>query len=285
MTRRNILRAALVMTFILLPLAVLAHMLWLARSEPVMRYAEVSLPDWPEGQPAVRIVLAADSHVAGPDMHPSRLAGIVQRINSLKPDLVLLAGDFVSDKKTATRHYSTEEAVAPLGGLEAPLGTIAVLGNHDHSRDATAVRDALRRHGLTVLDNEAVQRGPFAIGGVGDDMSGHADVAKMLGALDSLQGARLILSHSPDIFPELPDTAGLTVAGHTHCGQIVLPWLGPLTTASRYGRRYACGLIREGSRVLVITAGLGTSILPLRLGARPDLWVLTVGSLGHSDQS
>jgi predicted MPP superfamily phosphohydrolase len=93
-----------------------------------------------------------------------------------------------------------------------------------------------------------------------------------------LGGAKLILSHSPDVFPELPADIGLTLAGHTHCGQIAPPLLGPIVTASRYGRRFACGLIREGGRSLIVTAGLGTSGLPLRLGAEPDLWLLTLRS-------
>jgi predicted MPP superfamily phosphohydrolase len=92
-----------------------------------------------------------------------------------------------------------------------------------------------------------------------------------------LTGARLILTHSPDIAPNLPPQVSLLLAGHTHCGQVVLPLLGPISEVSRYGARYRCGIRREGGRIVVVTAGLGTSGGPFRLGAPPDLWLLTLG--------
>jgi predicted MPP superfamily phosphohydrolase len=92
-----------------------------------------------------------------------------------------------------------------------------------------------------------------------------------------IAGARLILTHSPDIAPTLPDEIPLLLAGHTHCGQVVLPLLGPVAEVSRFGARYRCGIRREGNRVVVVTAGLGTSGGPFRLGAPPDLWLLTLG--------
>lgn len=276
MIRSKVWRAVVVLA-VAAPLLVLLHMFLLARSEPMVRHANVALPDWPSGAAPVRIAFLSDIHVAGPDMPPSRLAKIVRDINTLHPDIVMIAGDFVSDKDFATHHYSAAEAIAPLGKLNAPLGTVAVLGNHDYWRDASAIRDALERQGIIVLDNDAVQRGPLAIGGIDDDFSAHADPLRTLTALDRLSGVKILLSHSPDVFPDIPDKIGLTLAGHTHCGQIALPVLGPLATASRHGKRYACGRISEGWKTLIVTAGLGTSILPLRLGVEPDLWVITVG--------
>ena len=81
------------------------------------------------------------------------------------------------------------------------------------------------------------------------------------------------------VFPRVgqPNYVSLLLAGHTHCGQIVLPFYGPLSSVSRYGLRYNCGVIREDSKTLVVGAGLGTSVLPLRLGAVPDMWLLTLG--------
>ena len=95
-----------------------------------------------------------------------------------------------------------------------------------------------------------------------------------------LPGARIILSHSPDPFPRLPGDVTLMLAGHTHCGQVRLPILGAVKTMSAYGQRYACGLIREHGRTLIVTAGLGTSGVPLRLGAVPDLWLVRLGPPG-----
>ena len=250
---------------------------WTAIADPVTRSTSVALRDWPPGDPAVRAVLISDIHVAGPDMPPSRLARIVDRINGLRPDIVLVAGDLVSDKRLSTRSYALAEAVAPLRQLRTRLGTFAVLGNHDHWRDAGEARAALRAAGVTVLDNGAARAGPLVIGGLDDAYTGHDRLRDTLAAMRRLSGARLLLSHSPDPFPSVPDEIGLMLAGHTHCGQIRLPVIGAISTMSDHGERYACGRVDEAGRTLIVGAGLCTSILPLRLGAVPDLWLIAIG--------
>jgi predicted MPP superfamily phosphohydrolase len=250
---------------------------WTAVSDPVVRNARIAAPGWPSGAPRLRLLLMSDIHVGGPDMPPERLGRIVAQINALSPDIVLIAGDFITDKRLATRHYSHDEAIAPLAGLRPRLASLAVLGNHDHWRDSAAAHRALARAGIRVLDNQAVQVGPLAVGGLDDDFTHRADVPATLAALRALEGPRLILSHSPDPFPDLPADVFLMLAGHTHCGQVAPPLIGPLSTMSRFGRRYVCGLIREGGKTLIVSAGLGTSGIPLRLGAVPDLWLVEVG--------
>jgi len=240
----------------------------------------VALPGWPKGALPVRAVLISDLHVAGPDMPPSRLTRIVGQVNALAPDLVLIAGDFISDKRMSTRHYNQREAAAPLAGLSAPLGVFAVLGNHDHWRDPAGARAALAAAHVRLLDNDAAPAGPLVIGGLDDAFTRHDDLDATVAAMRALPGARILLSHSPDPFPRLPGDVALMLAGHTHCGQIRLPFVGAVSTMSRYGQRYACGLVRENRRTLIVTAGLGTSGLPLRLGAAPDLWLIWLGPGG-----
>lgn len=270
----------LLMFLLFLSLIGLALLGWAWRTtvaDPVVRETAVMLRDWPAGAAPLRALLISDIHVAGPDMPPRRLTRIVDRINALRPDMVLIAGDLVSDKSTATRTYSLAEAVAPLAQLRPRLGTFAVLGNHDHWRDTAEARAALRAAGIFVLDNAAARAGPLAVGGLDDAFTGHDDLAATLAALRRMPGARLLLSHSPDPFPRLPPEVGLMLAGHTHCGQIRLPFYGPISTLSDYGDRYACGRVDEHGRTLIVTAGLGTSILPLRFGAAPDMWLITIG--------
>jgi predicted MPP superfamily phosphohydrolase len=250
---------------------------WTAIADPLVREAEIALPGWPAGAPPLRVVLISDLHVAGPDMPPARLERIVGQVNALHPDLVLIAGDFISDKRLSTRLYSQAEAAAPLAGLRARLGTVAVLGNHDHWRDAAEARAALAAAHVRLLDNDAAILGPLAVGGLDDAFTRHADLAATVAAMRRLPGARVMLSHSPDPFPRLPGDVTLMLAGHTHCGQVRLPFLGALKTMSAYGQRYACGLIRENGHTLIVTAGLGTSGVPLRLGAVPDLWLVRLG--------
>lgn len=265
------------LTMVAIGLALTGWAYWTAIADPVVREADVALPDWPAGAAPVRALLMSDLHVAGPDMTPERLARIVAQANAQHPDLVLIAGDLVSDRRVSTRTYSLQEAVAPLAGLRSRFGTFAVLGNHDHWRNAAEASAALRRIGVRVLDNQAIAIGPLALGGLDDAFTHHQDLGAMLNGLRALPGARIVLSHSPDPFPALSRDVSFMVAGHTHFGQIRLPLVGALSTMSAYGDRYACGLIRENGRTLIVSAGLGTSLLPLRLGAVPDMWLIRLG--------
>jgi len=234
------------------------------------------MPDWPSDAPPLRIALLSDTHVAGPDMPPSRLRRIVRQVNALNPDLVLLAGDFTSDKRVATKRYDGVEALAPFADLRAPLGAVAVFGNHDHWRGLGEIEAGLHDAHVRVVQNSAMRIGPLSLGGVDDAFTAHDDVPATVRAMRRLPGARVLLTHSPDVVPTAPSDVTLILAGHTHCGQIQLPLIGVLSYASRYGARFGCGLTREGAKRVVTTGGLGTSGVPLRLGAVPDLWLLTL---------
>jgi hypothetical protein len=244
---------------------------------PVERRASVGLADWPAGARPIRVALLSDVHVQGPDMPPSRVAAIVRTINAAKPDLVLIAGDLDGSRSLGTHRYSEAEIAAPLGRLTAPLGVFAVLGNHDHWRDGAAMRLALEAAGVRVLVNQAVRAGPIVLAGADDAHTGHADIAAVTAAADAMAGPAVLLTHSPDLVPELPPRFPLVLAGHTHCGQVVLPLIGTVQSSSRYGDRYGCGVVREGGRTIIVTAGLGASVVPLRFGATPDWWMVTLG--------
>jgi predicted MPP superfamily phosphohydrolase len=270
-------RASRVLSLIVV--AVLGPLAWaysIAISDPVVRHADFPLLPHDGAASKVRILLISDIHVAGPDMPPSRLMRIVSQANSLKPDVVLIAGDLVSDKRVAARRYSMRDAVEPLQALRARFGVFAVLGNHDHWRNAEAARQALGDADVKTLDNSAVLAGPLVVGGLDDAFTRHDDLRETLGAMEALSGVPVLLSHSPDPFPRLPKSIALMVAGHTHCGQISLPIIGALSYMSGFGDKYACGVIQEGGKTLVVSAGLGTSLLPLRIGAVPDMWLITL---------
>lgn len=243
-----------------------------ALTDPIVRDLHLAAPIEP-----VSIVLLSDIHVAGPDMPPERAQRIVAQINALHPDIVLLAGDFVSDRAVASAHYSTHDAIAPLAALRPRLGTIAVLGNHDHERGAAAMRRALQAAGIATLTNTARRVGPLAIGGMDDATTDHADMPATLAAMQRVGGLPVLLTHNPDPFAKLRGKVRLMLAGHTHCGQVRLPVIGALTYGSNYGARFGCGIVHEKGRVLVVGAGVGTSELPIRLGAPPDMWRITIG--------
>lgn len=266
------------LALLMLGLATVGRGLWNARAQPVVRQADVQVPDWPVGAPPLRVLLISDTHVAGPDMPPERLRAILRRLNRLNPDLIVLAGDFHSGKATATRHYSAAEQTAPFAEARARLGVLAVIGNHDHWAGDRPIISGLRAAGVTVLSNQAVRRGAVIVGGVDDMITRHANLRATYAAMDALgNGPRMLVSHSPDIVPDLPAPVTAVLAGHTHCGQIALPLIGALTYSSAYGDRFACGALVDHGQRLFVGAGLGTSILPLRYGAPPDVWLVTIG--------
>ncbi|MEE4289326.1 MAG: metallophosphoesterase [Erythrobacter sp.] len=250
-------------------------------SDPVIERLVLTSDELPAGSAPVTIALVADIHMGGPDMPPERVAKIVAQANALGADIIAIAGDLVSEKRSGTKVYTPQEVIAPLGGLEAPIGVALVPGNHDHWYDWPALsRELARFPQITVLQNEALQFGPLALGGVDDDFTSHDDVPATLEAMYGLTGPRVILTHSPDIFPDLPASITLVMAGHTHCGQIAYPWGGSPAQMSRYGNDFACGVVEDDGKTLVTSSGLGTSILPLRLFTHPEIWLIEIRPAG-----
>ncbi|WP_438728361.1 metallophosphoesterase [Parasphingorhabdus sp. DH2-15] len=264
---------------LLLAMGLTAYGFYEATSKPVARRAAISVDDWPKDTPPLRVLLLADTQMAGPDMWPERLTNIVNQVNQEQADIILLAGDFVSEKRLATRYYTADEAIAPLAKLAAPMGVYAVLGNHDYWSDEQGFVAALKRHDITLLRNEALAVGPFNLIGVDDEYTGRADLDKTAKSLAKLSqtAPNILFTHGPDIVPDLPFDTDIVMAGHTHCGQIALPIIGILSYVSRYGSRFNCGLIEDEGRKVIVTAGMGTSIMPIRIGAPPDYWVVTLG--------
>lgn len=279
LSRRGRWLAALLFLCVL-TLAMLAWLVSNARAMPVVRRLDIALP-FPADAPRrpVTVALMTDSHLSGPDNSPERMARIVALINGLKPDLIALGGDYMGDDKGGAT-YDPVRSIAPFAMLRAPLGVVAVLGNHDARKHALISRkewhDLFARIGIRLLDNQAVRRGPLAVGGLRDIYTARPDIPGTLAAMRALGGAPLMLAHGPDVFPLLPDEQMLTLVGHTHCGQVALPFAGIVYVPSRYGTRYACGLYHEGAKTMVVSGGLGTSGLPIRMLAPPDVWLITI---------
>ena len=270
--RRYLFHLLTIVLFAILGLA--AFGFWSAIRMPVVREAQVALTGWPRGAAPITVALIGDVHIGNAVTDADRLVRIADRVTARRPDLIVLAGDFIAG------HERVDAGAAPalvpgLRRLRAPLGVIAVPGNHDHWTDIVAVRRALADGGVTVLANTAVRRGPLAIGGIDDLPTRHARVGQTVAAMRAAGSAWLLVSHSPDIAPMLPPDVTLVLAGHTHCGQLVLPLIGAPVQVSQ--SRYRCGVVREGARTTVVTAGIGTSVLPMRWGAPPDIWLVRVG--------
>jgi uncharacterized protein len=239
---------------------------------------ELALPRWPAGLSGFRIAVLTDLHIGAPHVDLEALDDIVARTNAAECDLVVILGDLVIDGVKGGTFVPPEPIGARLGRLQARRGVYAVLGNHDFWLDGPRVERALEDNGIVVLDDEAKHlpgEPGLWIAGVSDAMTRAADVKK---ALAPIQGGDpvLVLTHNPDVFPDIPDRVSLTLAGHTHGGQVYVPLLGRPIVPSRYGERFAAGHIVEGGRHLFVGVGIGTSILPVRFLVRPRIDVLTL---------
>ena len=267
--------------------------------EPLLRLRitrrAVKLPGWGARKP-LRIVVLADIHMGPPNMTPERLAGIVARANALEGDVIALLGDYVSTHSFVTERVPPERTAAVLAELKAPLGVWAVTGNHDWWDDAEAQRRrkgptkwhrAFADAGIPVLENEARaldhEGGAVWLAGLGDQWAfrdtrtGVDDLTGTLAQIPEADDApAILLAHEPDIFPVVPQRFGLTICGHTHAGQIAPFGWRPIVP-SRYGARYAYGHIVERGRSLMVSAGLGCSVIPIRIGAVPEILVIEVG--------
>jgi len=227
----------------------------------------------------LRIAVISDLHAGAPYIDGAKIDQVVAETNAVRPDLILLAGDYVSDRGDDSLRMPLEEIAAHGKGLDAPLGVYAVLGNHDDNVGGRQVAAALGQAGILVLNNtHAVvgrQMGLVIVAGI-DTWTGPADGREALRGLE--QQKVLCLTHMPYLFPGLPSACVLTVAGHTHGGQVALPlfreWA--LRHASPHGPRYDQGVIREAGRTLFVSPGIGTTAVPVRLGVPPEISLLKI---------
>ena len=242
-----------------------------------VRQYVIQVPEWSAANPALRIAVLGDLHVGSPFNDLVKLREIVEVTNRQRPDLVLLAGDYMIHGVLGGGPVDPREIASVLGRLQSPAGVYAVLGNHDYWWGAEEVAESLREAGITVLEDEAVhlrQEGlDFWLVGISDFWEGEHDVSRALNLVPAGK-AVIAFTHNPDIFPEIPESIALTLAAHTHGGQVSLPLIGPPIVPSVYGQRYAAGVIEERGRHLFVSPGLGTSILPVRFRVPPEISIV-----------
>jgi predicted MPP superfamily phosphohydrolase len=247
-------------------------------------------PDgWPPGL-RLRLVLVSDIHACEPFMGPDRIAAICRQANGLGGDLILLLGDFLSGMRFGSP-VPAEAWASAIRPLSAPLGVHAILGNHDWFDDPNAmqagsgptmVHRALAGLGIPVYDNRAVRMEKdghaFWLAGLADQLGPRPGLDDLPGTLTTVSDDApvILMAHEPDIFPSVPARVAVTLSGHTHGGQIRILGFAPVVP-SRFGTRYLYGHIVEDRRHLVVSGGLGTTLLPLRLGSPPELTIVELG--------
>jgi predicted MPP superfamily phosphohydrolase len=239
---------------------------------------------------SLHVTVIADLHAGGPDMTLPRIRRVVDTANALKSDVIVLLGDYTATYRFANDPVPYAAWAEELARLAAPFGQWAILGNHDWWHDIADVRRALTAAGIPLLENDAVLLGAegrrFWFAGLGDQLAHRLGHGRFRG-IDDLRGTLaqvgtddpvVLLAHEPDIFPRVPPRVALTLCGHTHGGQIRLPLIWPAFVPSKYGASYAYGHVIEDGRHLIVSGGLGTSVIPARLGVPPEIVHVVLGA-------
>jgi uncharacterized protein len=270
-------------------------------SEPVLQLGvtryNVSPPQWPSDF-QLKIAAVADIHACDPWMSLDHIEAIVERTNALGADIIVLLGDYVAGHRHVTRFIPASEWAPVLSGLKAPLGVHAILGNHDwwddktvqHSgHGVTAARRGLEAAGIPVYENDArrlVKDGrPFWLAGLGDQLAyspmrrfrpmrrvGVDDLGATLAKVTD-DAPLILMAHEPDVAWRVPARVALQLSGHTHGGQVRLFGWSPVAPS---GQKLAYGHIRVNCDVIV-SGGLGCSMMPFRLGVPPEIVLVTLG--------
>jgi uncharacterized protein len=261
----------------------------------VVNKTDINIKNWDPAFDGLKIVAIGDIHGGSNNVDGDKLRHIVSLANEQDPDLIVLLGDYVSEKRVNPRlkKMPMDEVADGLSGLSAKYGVFAVLGNHDAVYTGDLVSKELTRIGYKVLDGEctAIEKDGkrLRILGLIDHLritswKTFSDNAKELLKTCGDSGDIVVLEHSPDVLPMLtgdlaisPDLK-LILAAHTHGGQVWLPVFGTPVVPSSYGQKYSYGHIKDNGVDMFVTSGVGTSILPFRFMMPPEIAVLTIRS-------
>lgn len=231
---------------------------------------EARLPNLPQSADGIRVVLLADLHRSGTKMDPI-IQKAVRLANAEEPDLVCLAGDYIEDNKA-----DMDACTRMLSALSPRYGVVAVTGNHDCATAPGAVRASLRKAGFHVLSNSSRSVMPgLSVAGVEDYYWGGYDVQKALRAVPA-QDSVIFLTHAGDPVKELPGRGILSLAGHSHGGQVHLPFLPRRYHVWTHNMPFTRGWYRVGGHALYVNRGIGMTVLPLRFGSRPEISVFVL---------
>lgn len=265
-----------------IPLLLFSLGFWSVFIEPgrlIIHQETIRIDNWPPELSGLRVAVISDIHAGSWFIDDKKLRLIVERTNQLQPDLIVVAGDYMVSNTWHGKRVEPEVIGAVLKDFRASLGVYSVLGNHDWWYSGQKVRRGLEANGIRVLDDEVVEfkwrDSSFWLVGLADLWTRPQNISQTIAKVP--QGKPVIaLTHNPDIFPRLPPSVQLLLAGHTHGGQVNFPLIGRPVEPSDFGQRYGAGHVFENGHHLFTTTGIGTSILPLRFRVPPEIVLLTI---------
>jgi predicted MPP superfamily phosphohydrolase len=250
---------------------------------PRVRTHEIAVPGLPAAFDGYRIAQISDLH-CGPFADGARIDRWVAEVNRLDADLVAVTGDLIASGSTFV-----PVVAGSLGKLRGRDGVFACMGNHDYFTDGEEMAAALERQGLTLLRNRGVEvrrgGGGIYVAGVDDTWTRRDDLDAALAARP--EGAPvLLLAHDPALFPDAAQRGvALTLSGHTHGGQLGIPFFAKRFNLARSITRFTTGLYQIGAATLYVTRGLGTTGMPIRLSVPAEIALLTLRRSPPADEA
>ena len=268
------------------------------RSFPIVKTHTVELRRWTG--PEMKIAVLADLHVSAPWTSLKDIRRIVKSVNAARPDLIVLAGDYLVGSAIRGWDATAEQIVEALVDLQAPLGVKAIMGNHDwqdchvaqnSSHERNSVLEAFEPTTIQMMQNVnlALEHSgqPFWLVGFDSQVPApqawtkgyHQPDAAFSGVPED--AATILLAHEPDYFAKGDERVDLQISGHTHGGQLNLFGWRPMTP-SRFGQSFAYGHVRDGDRQMIVSGGIGFSGVPMRIGQAPEVTFIKIRGNGEN---
>lgn len=263
----------------LLPLALVAWSFGWEPSRLTTRDYTLTVPHWPRVCDGLRLDVLADIHTGSPHNGLDKLDRIVDALIASDSDAVVIAGDFVILSVFGGTYIGPEPIAQRLSRLASHKPVYAVLGNHDWWKNGPAISRRFEAAGVHMLEDTStpalIDGCPLTIVGIGDAWEGHPDIAAAYAGVPD-DATIVAVTHNPILLRRLPARTSITLAGHTHGGQIALPVVGRPALWNTGAWGYTAGHIVDAGRHVFVTPGIGTSILPMRLGVPPEISQLTL---------
>ena len=243
----------------------------------IVKHEKLYLPNFSPEHNGLKVAVLSDIHYGGQFTGLKKLKKYIDKTNAENPDFIFLLGDLDS-REIIKSKTNPDDITELLKQLKAKYRVISVLGNHD--MEPPIVKPIIEKAGISVFEDEKIieniNNKPLIIYGLKDLWHFNTEPQKVLEKKDK-GNSIIILSHNPDLFPDIPDYTSITLSGHLHGGQIYLPFLGGIFTPSIRGQRYNKGYIVENNKHIYVTSGLGGSV-PFRFGLIPEIVVLELYS-------
>lgn len=245
----------------------------------VVKKFDIPAQNWSKNLDGLKVALVSDIHMGSFPFEERRVKNVVDTVNAQNTDIIILAGDFVNGYRFNS-DVNLDKLTSILKELKAPLGVFAVTGNHDERYGRFKVINAISKANIKFLENESVkistQKGDFYLAGISSLANSFYSIGRALKNVPK-NSPCIFVVHEPDLMPALPLKASVVLSGHTHGGQVCLPFIGPLIRPYTIEFGKEDGLFINYRKIpMLVSKGVGTSNIGVRFLAKPQIEIATM---------